>query len=97
MHERLKEWMIIENLKSSDLANIIGASRATISHILSGRNKPSIDFLRKLLDHYPTLNINWLITGIGYVHQNFQKEINNKLIDKVVVFYDDSSFEEVKS
>lgn len=97
MHERLKNWMGIEGLKSSVLADSIGVNRATISHILSGRNKPSIDFLEKLLNVYPNINANWLISGIGYMQDNMeQKEVHvSKKIGKVVVFYDDNSFEEV--
>jgi len=97
MHERLKNWMEIEGLKSSALADSIGVNRATISHILSGRNKPSIDFLEKLLNVYPNINANWLISGIGYMQDNMeQKEVLvSKKIGKVVVFYDDNSFEEV--
>jgi transcriptional regulator with XRE-family HTH domain len=97
MHERLKNWMRIEGLKSSALADSIGVNRATISHILSGRNKPSIDFLEKLFNVYPNINANWLISGIGYMQKNMeQKEmLFSKKIGKVVVFYDDNSFEEV--
>jgi len=89
-----------EALKSSWLADNIGVNRATISHILSGRNKPSIDFLQKLLRAYPNLNANWLITGIGYMTMHkeaMNKESLSKRIDKVVVFYDDNSFDEVNS
>ena len=98
MHSRLKYWMEMEALKSSELADIIGVNRATISHILSGRNKPSIDFLQKLLSAYPNINANWLITGIGYMQENQkQQEVKpSKSIGKVVVFYDDKSFEELK-
>ena len=97
MHERLKNWMWIEGLKSSALADSIGVNRATISHILSGRNKPSIDFLEKLLNVYPNINANWLISGIGYMQDNMEKKevLVSKKIGKVVVFYDDNSFEEV--
>ena len=99
MHNRLENWMESENLKSSALADNIGVNRATISHILSGRNKPSIDFLQKLLHSYPDLNANWLITGIGYMqaNQNQQEVKSSKSIGKVVVFYDDKSFEELKA
>ena len=97
MHERLKNWMGIEGLKSSALADSIGVNRATISHILSGRNKPSIDFLEKLLNVYPNINANWLISGIGYMQDNMEKKevLVSKKIGKVVVFYDDNSFEVV--
>ena len=97
MHTRLKNWMESEGLKPSQLADNIGVNRATISHILSGRNKPSIDFLQKLLSAYPNLNANWLITGIGYMStKNETQDVKvSKKIGKVVVFYDDNSFEEV--
>ena len=97
MHKRLKNWMESEGLKASEFADTIGVNRATISHILSGRNKPSIDFFEKLLQAYPNLNANWLITGIGYMKAQIElQEVRiSKKIGKVVVFYDDQSFEEV--
>ena len=99
MHSRLKNWMESEGLKPSALADTIGVNRATISHVLSGRNKPSIDFFQKLLSAYSNLNSNWLITGIGYMQNDIkQKEVvSTKKIGKVVVFYDDNSFEQLNS
>ena len=99
MYKRLKNWMESKELKASVLADTIGVNRATISHILSGRNKPSIDFLEKLLSAYPNINANWLITGIGYMDTEKEaKEVkSSKKIGKVVVFYDDNSFDEVNS
>jgi len=91
--------MGVEGLKSSELADNIGVNRATISHILSARNKPSIDFLNKLLRAYPNLNANWLISGIGYMYENknIQENISNKSINRITVFYDDKSFDEIKA
>ena len=99
MHNRINNWIKKEGLKSSELADIIGVNRSTISHILSGRNKPSIDFLQKLLFSFPNINANWLITGDGnmYVTNFINDTIAQKKVDKVVVFYDDSSFDELKS
>ena len=99
MHTRLKNWMENKGLKPSVFADKIGVNRATISHILSGRNKPSIDFLEKLLRAYPNLNSNWLITGVGYMQIKKQEKQApaTKKIGKVVVFYDDNSFDEVNS
>ena len=99
MHKRLETWMDIEGLKSSELADNIGVNRATISHILSARNKPSIDFLNKLLRAYPNLNANWLISGIGYMYENknIQENISDKSINRITVFYDDQSFDEIKA
>ena len=99
MYERLKNWMESEYLKPSALADNIGVNRATISHILSGRNKPSIDFLEKLLNTYPDINANWLISGVGYMQSDIKQEelVSTKKIGKVVVFYDDNSFEQLNS
>ena len=99
MYKRLKNWMESEDLKPSLLADNIGVNRATISHILSGRNKPSIDFLEKLLNIYSNINANWLISGIGYMHNdNKEKQVfTKKKVDKVVVFFDDNSFEQLNS
>ena len=99
MYLRLKKWIDSEGLRSSEFADNIGVNRATISHVLSGRNKPSIDFLQKLLKAYPDLNSNWLITGIGYM--SIKNQVNelelSKKIERVVVFYEDNSFEELNS
>ena len=99
MHSRLKYWMEMEVLKSSALADNIRVNRATISHILSGRNKPSIDFLQKFLSNNPELNANWLISGVGYMKENQKQneEKESKSIGKVVVFYDDKSFDELNA
>jgi transcriptional regulator with XRE-family HTH domain len=99
MYSRLKKWIDSEGLRSSEFADNIGVNRATISHVLSGRNKPSIDFLQKLLKAYPDLNSNWLITGIGYM--SIKNQVNelelSKKIERVVVFYENNSFEELNS
>jgi len=48
MLERIKIWMNKINISQTNLAENIGVNKATISHIMSGRNKPSIDFFIKL-------------------------------------------------
>lgn len=96
MHLRIKKWLSLNNQKASELANNIGVNRATISHILSGRNKPSIDFLEKLLHVYPNINANWLITGVGNINIDSSDNFTNKNLSKVVVFYDDSTFDEIQ-
>ena len=98
MHLRLKKWMDSQELNSSRFADSISVNRATISHILSGRNKPSIDFLEKLLFVYPELNLNWLITGIGYMNTNKSNNevCEQKKLSKIVVLYNDKSFDELE-
>ena len=71
-------------------------NRSTITHILSGRNKPSIDFLDKLIKSFPNLNTNWLISGIGEMHIVSKEKTHLKSLEKVLIFYTDKSFQELQ-
>lgn len=51
------------HLSPSEFADKIGIQRSSVSHIFSGRNKPSVDFLEKILKVYPDLDVSWLIAG----------------------------------
>lgn len=73
MIERLKLVMSVKNLTSAQLAEKIGVQRSGISHILSGRNKPSLDFILKILETYPELNDSWILRGDG---QMLKKDTN---------------------
>lgn len=96
MDNRFKKWMEYKKINASNLAENISINKATISHILSGRNKPSIEFLTKLLKVYPNFNTNWLISGQGYMSMlKHDKENVSKSVKKITVFYSDASFEEV--
>jgi transcriptional regulator with XRE-family HTH domain len=48
---------------AASFADTIGIQRSSISHILNGRNKPSLDVLEKILTHFPRVDATWLITG----------------------------------
>ena len=63
MKERILEFLKKENKTSSQFADEIGVQPSSISHILSGRNKPSLDFIMKMLLKYPDLSTDWLIFG----------------------------------
>ncbi len=63
MIERFKQLLERLRLSPSEFADRIGVQRSSISHIISGRNKPSIDFLEKILLAFPETDINYLITG----------------------------------
>jgi len=65
IQERLKMIMKMHNLNASQFADTIEVQRSSISHVLSGRNKPSLDFIEKILNHFPRVNADWLITGIA--------------------------------
>ena len=70
MNLRLQQFINAENITQSELADTIGVARGSISHILSGRNKPSFDMIEKMAVCYPALNIEWLITGKGKMYKN---------------------------
>jgi transcriptional regulator with XRE-family HTH domain len=61
--ERIK--MVIESQKitAGVFADQIGVQRSNVSHVLSGRNKPSFEFLEKLLAAFPRVSAQWLLTG----------------------------------
>ena len=59
-----------EGLNPSLLADEMGVQRSGISHILSGRNYPSFDFLQKLLTRFPKLNAEWFILGQGSMYKS---------------------------
>jgi len=63
IQNRLQMVMRMNNMNASQFADKIGVQRSSISHILTGRNKPSLDFIQKTLEHFPRVNADWLITG----------------------------------
>src|SRR5574344_1332836 len=65
MRDRLQKFMDLEKLSASRLAEILGVQPATISHILSGRNKPSFEFIERMLLRFPKLCPEWFILGKG--------------------------------
>lgn len=52
-------------MKAAQFADIMGIQRSSVSHILSGRNKPGFDFIQKFLTKFPSVNPDWLILGKG--------------------------------
>ncbi|PKQ44081.1 helix-turn-helix domain-containing protein [Confluentibacter flavum] len=63
--KRLQEVIDFYGESASSFAEKIGVQRSSISHILSGRNKPSLDFVLKILSHYPEVELYWLLNGKG--------------------------------
>ena len=62
---RLKKILDHYDLSASLFADKIGVQRSSISHILSGRNKPSLDFILKITNTFTDVDIYWLLNGIG--------------------------------
>lgn len=112
MTDKIKHLIEINNLTPSRFADEIGIQRSAISHILSGRNKPSLDVVQKILLRFPDVSADWLLSGReegvkptvesipGVIAPSektkmVEKEATmKKLVDKIVVFYTDHTFEE---
>lgn len=61
----MKQLLKFKKLTASQFADAIGVQRSSVSHVLSGRNKPSMDFIEKILRTYPEINAEYLILGLG--------------------------------
>lgn len=61
--DRLRMIMDSHKLNAGSFADKIGVQRSNVSHVLSGRNKPSFDFIEKLLLAFPRVSAEWLFTG----------------------------------
>ncbi|MCF8304611.1 MAG: helix-turn-helix domain-containing protein [Bacteroidales bacterium] len=69
MVERINLILQTKNLSASDFANQIGVQRSNVSHVLSGRNRPSLDFIQKILNRFPDINSDWLLLGKGSMYE----------------------------
>jgi len=74
MIERIQQIMDYENLKPGEFAEQIGINRSAISHILNGRNKPSLDVVNRILTRFDYISSDWLLFGNG--------EIQKKKVDQ---------------
>ena len=63
--ERLIEIMKSQELNSKQLSLELGVSAGTISNILGGRNKPSLELLQNIANHFPFISPTWLFLGFG--------------------------------
>lgn len=105
----LKDFILDKGITNSKLAEQLSVPSATISHLLSGRNKPSLDFIQKLITNYPTLDLYEITDLSKYNYSNNQQKVEkpkeqaelfttadnkNKKVKKVVLLYEDNTFEE---
>ena len=66
--ERLIEIMKSQGLNSKQLSERIGVSAGTISNIMGGRNKPSLEFWQNVAEVFPHINHSWLFMGVGEMY-----------------------------
>jgi transcriptional regulator with XRE-family HTH domain len=72
MKTRILDFLKAENKSSAQFAEEIGVQPSSISHIISGRNNPSLDFIMKMLNKYPALSTDWLLFGTGLMYREAQ-------------------------
>ena len=104
MENRIQKIIDKQGISLNAFAQEIGVNRSTVSHILTGRNKPSVEVLQKILKRFPELSSDWLLLGNGSMYtqessvtsSSSQKSVQEayKTVDKVVVFYTDNTFQE---
>lgn len=70
MNERIVELMNRMEMSPTQFSVAIGASRATIQHIISGRNEPSLKLIKSILDRFPSVDMKWLLNGEGSAFTN---------------------------
>lgn len=63
--KRLENILDYYNISASVFADKIGVQRSSLSHLLSGRNKPSLDFVLRVTDNFPDVDLYWLLNGKG--------------------------------
>lgn len=65
MVDRIRELLTVRQLTPTQFADTIGVARPIISHILSGRNEPSLKVVQKIVDTFPEVSLSWLLKGNG--------------------------------
>ena len=65
MKDRIAHIIRSKNLTAAEFALRLGIQPSNISHLLSGRNNPSLDFVKKLKETFPEYNLDWIVMGSG--------------------------------
>ena len=110
---RLLEILKSKSLSASQFAEKIGVQRSSVSHVLSGRNKPSLDFIIKISTVFTDISLNWLIHGkksnelissnnipsptASNKNNILKSNSNEKQLKEIVFFYKDNSFKVYKN
>jgi DNA-binding XRE family transcriptional regulator len=84
LNERISKVIDYSGLTPSEFADEIDVQRSSISHVTSGRNKPSLEFIIKIKSRFPEILWDWLVTGEGQMLKSDLKEIKeseNKTLD----------------
>lgn len=89
MNTRLKQFLAAENISQAQFADTINVVRASVSHVLSGRNNPSYDFIKAIMLAYPDLDMEWLIFGKGKMYKETPAPANITTVQQTSEFMPD--------
>ena len=84
--KRLEKILDFYGLSATAFSERIKFNRSTISHLLSGRNKPSLEFVMKVLHEFPEVELYWLLNGTG----SFPSDSVSTSENEIVIKQDDS-------
>ena len=91
--ERIGKIIKENNLSASSFAKMIGVQRSSISHILSGRNNPSLDLLLKIHNAFNYISLEWLILGYNSMEKTLEETQN---VDKSELIIDEKELSDNK-
>ena len=105
--EKLKKIIQTEGLTASKFAEKIGVQRSSVSHVLSGRNKPSLDFILKINKSIDNISLDWLLDNENDVDETsptpsknikaVKNHKNESMIEKIIIFFNDGTFKIYKN
>ncbi|CAN1500485.1 Cro/C1-type helix-turn-helix domain [Flavobacteriaceae bacterium] len=82
--KRLEILLDYYSLNASAFADKIGVQRSSLSHLLSGRNKPSLDFILKILEVFPDVDLYWILNGKGNFPKNSDGNRTGIIAEKII-------------
>jgi len=80
---KIEKIMQVEKLNSAQFATEIGIQGSTLSHILNGRNKPSLEVLKKIMNRFRSINPEWLILDVGTMYRQEKHSQTPTLFDTI--------------
>lgn len=84
MKERIEQIIRAKNLTATEFAMKLGIQPSNVSHLLAGRNNPSLEFVKKLKETFPEYNLDWIVFGKGPVTVSEPFKEQNPVSESVV-------------
>ena len=92
MKDRITQIMQKEEMTAAQFAEKIGLSPSSLSHILNGRNNPSLDVVMKIHKACSYVNLPWLIYGEGEMEGQPEAHQSESSGVSGISLFDESAF-----